>query len=796
MISRKYRSFIACLITGLLNYYLLPSVQAQIIQPVTPRENILKYKGAEDPPLWRLALGPVHISELYQIGKDTLFLGLKDNEINLPNREYILVDMVKGEPFWRYRIKAKTNYNLLSVSDNKIFLIAEAGEYQELIALSIKDGTSAWTYKPKYSSCRFYSVPGSDKILLDQRSEKNAEIAALDIKTGTVTWSLVYPLKKENIMPGIFTEGEVLIHFYEGVQRISIHDGQQLWSRTDLFSGEYDPPVQVLNDTLFISQDDNVSALSLASGKTLWSQKTEMFTTNLFPMENVIMIRGDLPQREVNGNYSFHIGGTWVLSQQVSANVTRYSDEFSGAFILIGYLENVTGPEMATDIITNTLKEISKGNPKQLPDQDLKDNPFLVSLKRYEGIVKNTKEKSPYQAILGTFWDPEQKKAAGILGYSSADLYSVAEKDILRAFNTFRFIRQKSSDDKLKANTGDRYCISMFEKCSGNAIWSFTTPKPTISNFLEKDNKVYFGTATELYVLDKSTGQQVFKKEVSDNDANYPVHLFDDGEKIYFIGELVIAAFNASSGEKIYSHGITPVSYNVSIAGLDNAIPMYTEVVKAISSSGAQSGFNFSEFHVAETRRYQNLANHYYSESVKARQKGDQVGYDLSNVQGRLAQYNAKMEANLAFASSVLELGQSIVRILIQKAILNRYQDMLSRQIMYRKSIIASYTIAEIGDYVYRPVRILSLFSGKDDFTALTIIHFPTGQRRTTVLSPTYLNYGLWNLVDLEKKVVYHHGIGLDPEYYEYSERINLGYEGRGQTINTFLIAAPLKIPK
>ncbi len=76
------------------------------------------------------------------------------------------------------------------------------------------------------------------------------------------------------------------------------------------------------------------------------------------------------------------------------------------------------------------------------------------------------------------------------------------------------------------------------------------------------------------------------------------------------------------------------------------------------------------------------------------------------------------------------------------------------------------------------------------------MIHLPTGRRTDTYLSPAYLDYGLWNLVDFEKGVVYHHGLGMDPGRYRFSEPHNIYRYGNLQTVETSLVAVPLALPE
>jgi hypothetical protein len=54
----------------------------------------------------------------------------------------------------------------------------------------------------------------------------------------------------------------------------------------------------------------------------------------------------------------------------------------------------------------------------------------------------------------------------------------------------------------------------------------------------------------------------------------------------------------------------------------------------------------------------------------------------------------------------------------------------------------------------------------------------------------------LWNLVDFEKGVVYHHGIGMNPAVYELSEARRLYPYSSARTVNNFLIAMPVEIPR
>lgn len=83
-----------------------------------------------------------------------------------------------------------------------------------------------------------------------------------------------------------------------------------------------------------------------------------------------------------------------------------------------------------------------------------------------------------------------------------------------------------------------------------------------------------------------------------------------------------------------------------------------------------------------------------------------------------------------------------------------------------------------------------------DDFTALAIVDVATGKRSEPLLSPHYLSYGLWQDVDFDKGVVCHSNIGMDPSRYELSGSRAYYPYNKAKTVNTFLIAQPVQVPR
>jgi hypothetical protein len=166
------------------------------------------------------------------------------------------------------------------------------------------------------------------------------------------------------------------------------------------------------------------------------------------------------------------------------------------------------------------------------------------------------------------------------------------------------------------------------------------------------------------------------------------------------------------------------------------------------------------------------------------------LGSSVATVKQGFAQHEAKLQAMSAFVFSVVDVAILIRQVLNARSI----KTAIERQEMFRKSILTSYAQAETAQYVYRPHLVFR--DAADDFSALAVVNVATGKRSETLLSPHYLSYGLWQVVDFDKGVVYHSNIGMDPTRYELSEaRAYYPYK-KARTVNTFLIAQPVKVPR
>jgi hypothetical protein len=191
-----------------------------------------------------------------------------------------------------------------------------------------------------------------------------------------------------------------------------------------------------------------------------------------------------------------------------------------------------------------------------------------------------------------------------------------------------------------------------------------------------------------------------------------------------------------------------------------------------------------------ESERYQNMANSYHNLASAYYRKGEYFQGASADITARNSGMEARNLANINLAASIANLAELWVAYSQQLAI----ETSIKRQELFRSSILWAYGMGETADYVFRPNLVRR--NAEDAYVTLSVIHLSDGRRKDTVLSPQYLGYGLWNLLDLEKGVVYHNGIGMDPAHYHYSAARTLYPYGKVQTLENYLIAAPLAIPR
>lgn len=369
------------------------------------------------------------------------------------------------------------------------------------------------------------------------------------------------------------------------------------------------------------------------------------------------------------------------------------------------------------------------------------------------------------------------------------------------------YVRGELTASGEAAMGGGSHILLALQRENGKTLWTYGGNEPSVSNLMEFEGRLYFGTPTSLVALETDSGRHVFSFRINKTSQPYPVRVRVFPDKAIYIGELIVAACNPETGEKVFAHGMSPISTETYLAGLNSAIPKLQEEMSRLSGGqrrgNSSGGVNFSSNSYAkqQIQRYQNMSNSYHRRASSYRSQGKfsearyyrSLGYMQSQAAGITAQIDQsfqQMQASVNLMFSVLELRASLLRAFETAAV----QAILDRQLLFRKSILSAYALGEDADYVYRPNQ--KYRSATNQFVTLSVVHLPTGRRRDTYLSPSYFSYGLWNVADLERGVVYHHGLGLDPADYHFSKARNLPPYGKAKTVESFLIAAPIRVPK
>lgn len=341
------------------------------------------------------------------------------------------------------------------------------------------------------------------------------------------------------------------------------------------------------------------------------------------------------------------------------------------------------------------------------------------------------------------------------------------------------------------------FVLTALDRDDGAPRWHRRTVLPTVSNLVRVGGRLFAATSDHVLAFDAATGEQRLDVVVAPNARLYPVRLRPYPDRVVFVGEYLVVALDTARGTQRNRVGVTPLSQKASLAGLDAGIPRLQADIAELSTGLRQTGGgpSTSAWASNESARYQNMANHYRSESWTRRSLGDPMGAQLADVQGQMNAAWSRAMANVAFWMSLAELGQGIAQAIQQgrlKTAIARAEGQLEHQLLFRESIVSGYALAEAGDYVVRPDL---TFVDDGGFASVVVLHMPTGRRRSAIVSANYETHGLWNLYDPDRGVLYHEGIGLDTAAYVWSDAHSTWPAGKVRTIETYLLATPVQLP-
>jgi outer membrane protein assembly factor BamB len=618
------------------------------VLPRVPAAAVAREAARTEAPRWVLRLGPVRVDEMRPAGEDGILVGLRQDELELRNLEFLLVGRDDGAVRWRWkRDRTGSSGTLVVLEDAVVFHTTEDDRYT-ITSVALATGARRWAHSWKGDTVTARPAIAADRVLLERRRKDRVDVLAVALSDGREAWSVQARVPRGRWSPPpVIWPGGVLV-FTDGTTRVAPDDGRTLWARPELLPDSGDAPAHVDQGTAYLTEGGALHALDLETGATRWRTDLAAYdaVTNVFPDSDLVLVRG----------------------------VVRF--EGSGA-------------------------------------------------------------------ILGN----------GV------------------------------------------YLLSALDAADGTVRWQRRTLRPTVSNFVRLNGRVFVAGIDRLWAFDEATGTPRFEVETGAARL-YPVRLRAYPDRIAFIGEHVLAAFDPVSGERMSWVGTTPLSQATTLAGLDAAIPRIREQLEALQAHAGRveaAGQNplSGSYAAAEMRRYQNMSNQYWRQAWSDRSRGDAWGFEMKS---NLAQMNtawAKAMANAAFALSVLDLVRKFLEYRLKLEIA-KVEGLLERQLMFREAVLTGNAAAEWGNLVWRPHMQIA---GGDEFASITIADVATGQRRTTIVSANYEDHGLWSLLDPDRGVLYHAGIGLDTAGWVWSREHSYWPRRKVQTIETLLVATPVSVP-
>jgi outer membrane protein assembly factor BamB len=352
--------------------------------------------------------------------------------------------------------------------------------------------------------------------------------------------------------------------------------------------------------------------------------------------------------------------------------------------------------------------------------------------------------------------------------------------------------------ERIGGPAAKKYVLIAMDGKGRKPLWTHTGTEPTVSNLIEEDGRLYIATPSTVLCLDRGTGQQIFASAASQTGQTFPVRLRKFRKRIIYVGELVIAGFDASTGKRLYREGMTPVSQEAHLDALDNWISVLEtrigKLTKAMwfgGSGGASSAFS------RQAEISQNLSNKYSSQASYYRGRANSsYNMSASSDYWKSARLRSKAQIEAASARANARLGfffamQDLTNSMLSGSVAKDRAEIKKLQ-RIRQSITLAYAAAEAGEYVYRP-------HVENNSVGVLLVHMPTGRSTFTSLTPmtsgknAYWNdRGIWNLIDLKNATIYHHGLRILPKKFQDKNPKDKNIKAYGM----YLIVEPVTIPR
>jgi outer membrane protein assembly factor BamB len=271
-----------------------PAAAQDQVKPDAPYPLIARQAASHATPLWKVPLGATRVDLMRPAGTGRLLVGLRKDDAQLPNAEYLLVRLDDGTVLWRVRRDAEGTSQPLLVLDDGILLSTVGEKKYTLSVVASETGKERWKRSFKDEDVDARPAPAADRLLLERRHKDQLEVTALGLSDGRDAWRAEFRVPAQDTTHPPLTWADGALLFYEGVARLRLEDGSVVWARSDLTLAPADPPPQLDETTLYVARGGDVVALDLETGVTRWTFAADGYAavTNIYPDTATVYLRG------------------------------------------------------------------------------------------------------------------------------------------------------------------------------------------------------------------------------------------------------------------------------------------------------------------------------------------------------------------------------------------------------------------------------------------------------------------------------------------------------------------------
>ena len=348
--------------------------------------------------------------------------------------------------------------------------------------------------------------------------------------------------------------------------------------------------------------------------------------------------------------------------------------------------------------------------------------------------------------------------------------------DLVKVVFSGRHLFASLSSEGSSAST---WRLAMIDLSSGEVRWQAETD-PLMGNIVEDQGYVHFSTGTHLVTLSATDGAKVRSSELPwEDEFSYHV-LTLRGDALTVKNEWNVAMWKTSDHKLVYHHSFEPLC---PIMTTRDRMLEQRKLGASVSSATVNAvSYNYYVNTAYFSSQFNQAMNNYRSTGDTGYLNSAQASYGLT--QNAMAQNRALagMQFGLALSNATMQIGTAVIKRKIQVT-----SSMIYPQI---DAVLKKQRIFDNGDYV---VRLVGKQVGKQRFSALQVVHEPTGRSRQVLLSPSqmpanlttfarspltaqelngyynaamYLGHSYATVVDIKRNCIFHYGPGLMVDEY------------------------------